>query len=99
MAEQPGTAHTPENRQSVYDEALTDIINVLHECSRITEGIEGKTLIIRNNAPVPSSAKEPSDGAPPQKATTQLAEHMAEALMYGRQLRERLDNLEKDIII
>ena len=86
---------------TIYDEAITEIVNTIHECSRITEGIEGKVALISDDSEIPKEPEDPSkvDEGRPLRGTTPLARRLDEIFEYAEKLRQRLKKAEDIIII
>lgn len=85
------------NKENIYFAAITEITNTIHECSRITEVIEGKTYMIRNtNRPTSPEASDDQAEAP-LDLPTDLAKALSNVQEYAEELRQRLSSLEDDI--
>lgn len=80
---------------TLYDMALTNIVNQIHECSRVTESIEGKTAFVRV---FPTSAPDGGgDNKEIEIYPTKLADQLGEVKKFLDQLHGRLCDLDNSI--
>jgi len=86
---------------TIYDKAFTEIVNTVHECSRITEGLEGKTVLLSDDSAKPEQPVDPTkvEEDRPPRGTTPLARSLEEVFQYVEKLRQRLDKVEQGLII
>lgn len=86
---------------TIYDEAFTEIANTIHECSRITEGVECKTALITNDDDPPQEPADPTkvEEGRPLRGTTPLARSLEEVFQYAEKLRQRLKKIENELIV
>lgn len=86
---------------TVYDAAFTEIVNIIHECSRITEGIEGKVIMLVNDTPAPPMDTEGIKEEPSisRCSATLLGTQLSEVREVAERLHERLASLESSILM
>lgn len=91
-----------ENRQSIYDEEITNITNIIHECSRKVEEIEGKVLTISDTRerPSPPETGQGSESAieVPRIELTTHGRELVNLRNAVRSLYERLDVLSERLV-
>lgn len=83
---------------TICDLAITEIVNCMHECSKVAESIECKTEFTqRSMLEEPSEPSKPGPGTDSATPVTPLAGEFARVKQTVDNLLERLINLDNSI--
>lgn len=83
--------------KTIYDLEITEIVNCIHECSRVTESIECKTEFTRRYATETEDEEQAKQPDPRSGSSTPLAGELARAKQTVGNLLQRLIDLDNSI--